>query len=39
MLSCISFLDFIPVDSATEEFARVDDSVYKTGNRYAMVTV
>jgi hypothetical protein len=39
MLSCFSFLDFIPVDCATAEFARVDDSVYKTGGRYAEVTV
>jgi hypothetical protein len=39
MLSCISFFDFIPVDCATAEFAKVDDSECKTGGRYAELTV
>lgn len=34
MLFCISF-DFTPVDLRDRRLPRVDDSVYKTGGRYA----
>jgi hypothetical protein len=39
MLSCISFLDFIPLDFRSRRVARVDDSKYKTGGRYAEFAV
>ena len=34
-----SFFDFIPVDLRNRRVARVDNSKYKTGARYAKVTV
>jgi hypothetical protein len=39
MLSCISFLDFIPLDLRRRIVGGVDDSEFKTGGRYAEVTV
>ena len=39
MLSCISFFKFIPGSVRNHGIFRVDDSVYKTGGRYAEVTV
>ena len=39
MLSCISFFKFIPGSMRNRGIFRVDDSVYKTGGRYAEVTV
>jgi len=39
MLSCISFLDFIPLDLRSRIVGGVDDSKYKTGGRYTEVTV
>ena len=39
MLSCISFSTLIPGSVRNRGIFRVDDSVYRTGGRYAVVTV
>ncbi len=39
MLSCISCFDFIPLDPRDRRLPRGDDSRYKTGERYADLSV
>jgi hypothetical protein len=39
MWSCISFFDFIPVALHNRRLPSVDDSVHRTGGRYAEISL